>query len=56
MDAISRIVLRAAAAGIVLTALSMAPVHAVSDNTIGDNVIENRGIGLVLMTSIKRNR
>lgn len=56
MSVIRRFVLGAAATVFVLAGMAFAPVYAVSDNKIGDNVVANSGVGFVLMTSIRRNR
>ena len=55
-NAIRRFVARMTMTAVVLCAMAFMPVHAVSDNTIGDNVIKNSGVGFVLMVSIQRNR
>lgn len=56
MKTIRRFVFRLLATAVVLIGMAFAPVYAVSDNKIGDNVSANTGFGLVLMVSIKRNR
>lgn len=54
---IRRFLTRLMAAALVFTAMACAaPVQAVSTVTIGDNVAPNRGVGFVLMVSIRRNR
>lgn len=56
MKTFNRLVFRLLATVVVMIGMAFAPVYAVSDNKIGDNVRTNTGVGLVLMVSIKRNR
>ncbi len=53
---IRRLIVRMMATATVLCGMAFMPVYAVSDNTIGDNITENSGVGFVLMVSIQRNR
>ncbi|MEZ5810916.1 MAG: hypothetical protein R3D45_05810 [Rhizobiaceae bacterium] len=54
---IRRFTTRLIAVALVFSAMACAaPVQAVSTVTVGDNVSANRGVGFVLMVSIRRNR
>ncbi|MEX0345003.1 MAG: hypothetical protein AB3N20_08785 [Rhizobiaceae bacterium] len=56
MNRFRRLTVGAFGTAIVLAGMSFMPANAVTENTIGDNVTANTGVGFVLMVSIRRSQ